>query len=114
MTLSDLTEDEKLVLGALVRLIIRADGRFTPEEEQRIQDVGADIGGAEALWRVISDSAQRYTEERSIEGALPGVTRAEARDFIYDVVYSVATADAIGKGEQLVLDLLRKAWGIEG
>lgn len=112
MNLSDLTRDEQLVLGALIRLIVRADGRFTVEEEERIQAVGAEIGGADLLWRVISDSAQRYTREASIDQALPNVTRPEARGFVYDVVFSIAMANALAPGEAVVLDALRAAWDI--
>ncbi|MFO0711031.1 MAG: TerB family tellurite resistance protein [Sandaracinus sp.] len=112
MNLSDLTVDEQLVLGALIRLMVRADGRFTEEEEQRIQDIGAEIGGSEELWRIVSDSAQRYTSEAAAKAAIPSITRQEARDMIYDVLFSVAQADTIAPGEQLVLDTLRKAWNI--
>lgn len=112
MELSDLTADEKLVLGALIRLMVRADGRFSEEEEQRIQDIGAEIGSPEDLWRAVSDSAQRYTSEASTRAAIPSVTRPEARGLIYDVLFSVAQADSIDAGEQLILDSLRKAWDI--
>lgn len=112
MNLSDLTVDEQLVLGAIIRLMVRADGRFTEEEEQRIQDIGAEIGSAEDLWRAVSDSAQRYTSEASTRAAIPTVTRPEARSMIFDVIASVAQADTIAPGEQLILDSLRQAWNI--
>ncbi|GAB4209581.1 MAG: hypothetical protein OHK0013_29200 [Sandaracinaceae bacterium] len=112
MNLSDLTDEEKLVLGALIRLMVRADGRFTEEEEQRIQDIGAEIGGSEELWRVVSDSAQKYTSEDATRRAIPTVTRPEAREMIYDVLFGIATADMIADGEQVILDALRKAWNI--
>jgi uncharacterized tellurite resistance protein B-like protein len=112
MTLSDLTADEQLVLGALIRTVVRADGRFTEEEEQRIQDIGAELGSADDLWRAVSDSAQRYTSEAATRAAVPTITRPEARGMIYDVVVSVAQADTIAAGEQALLDSLRQAWGI--
>jgi uncharacterized tellurite resistance protein B-like protein len=112
MNLSDLTEDEKLVLGALIRLMVRADGRFTEEEEQRIQDIGADIGGSDELWRVVSDSAQKYTSEAATRHAIPTVTRQEAREMMFGVLFGVATADMVAPGEQVILDALRLAWNI--
>lgn len=112
MTLADLTEDEKLVLGALIRLMVRADGRFTEEEEQRIHEIGEAIGGAEALWRVVSDSAQRYTSEAATFAAIPTVTRQDAREMLYDVLLDVARADAITAAEERVLARLREAWNI--
>lgn len=112
MKLSDLTSDETSILGALIRLMVRADGRFTEEEEQRIHDIGAEIGGAEQLWRAVSDSAQRYTTEAATREAIGGVVRPEARVFVYDIVFSVATADTIAEGEQVILDSLRAAWDI--
>jgi len=112
MNLSDLTEEEKLVLGALIRLMVRADGRFTEDEEQRIQDIGAEIGSPEELWRAVSDSAQKYTSEASTRHAIPSITRPEAREMMFGVLYGVATADMVAPGEQVILDALRLAWEI--
>lgn len=112
MNLSDLTDDEKLVLGALIRLMVRADGRFTEEEEQRIHEIGAEIGSAEDLWRAVSDSAQRYTSEAATRAAIPSVTRPEAREMMFGVLFGIATADMIAPGEQTILDALRLAWDI--
>lgn len=114
MNLAELTEAERLVLGALIRLMVRADGRFTEEEEQRIQDIGADLGDAEALWGAISDSAQTYTSEQATRAAIPTVTRPEARELLYGVLFAVATADTIAPGEQVILDALRLAWNLRG
>jgi uncharacterized tellurite resistance protein B-like protein len=113
MNLSDLTDDEKLVLGALIRLMVRADGRFSEEEEQRIQDIGAEIGGSEELWRVVSESAQKYTSEDATRRSIQTVTRPEARAMMYDVLFGVATADMVAPGEQVILDMLRRTWGIQ-
>ena len=58
--------DEQLALGGLLRLVIRADGAFTEEEEQRVNELGDELGGRDALWKAISDSAQAFPEDADI------------------------------------------------
>lgn len=113
MLLTDLQKDEALALGGLVRLMIRADGRFSEAEEAQVNAIGADIGGAETFWRCISESAQALKTEADVRRAAKAISRREAQEFIYDIVTSVAVVDALSPAEEGLLDQLRSSWNID-
>lgn len=110
MDLKDLTRDEQLALGGLVRLMIRADGVFSPEEEERVGAIGEELGGSELLWKIISDSAQVFRDDADVRRAGVAVTRNEARELILGILTSIAVADTVTPGEQGLIDSLRAGW----
>lgn len=112
MNLVDLTRDEQLALGGLIRLMVRADGVFTEEEEQRIDAIGEELASRELIWRMISDSAQAFPNDAALRRAAAAVTRTEVRELMLGVLSSVAVADTVTPGERGLLDSLRAAWGV--
>ncbi len=110
MDLKDLTRDEQLALGGLVRLMIRADGVFTQEEEERVTAIGEELGGGALLWRIVSDSAQAFRSDADVRRAGAAVRRSDARELVLGVLTSVAVADTVTPGEQGLIDALRAAW----
>lgn len=112
MDLLELTRDEQLALGGLVRLMIRADGVFTQEEEDRVTAIGDELGGGALLWRIVSDSAQAFRSDADVRRAAAAVTRADARELILGVLTSVAVADTVTPSEQGLIDALRAAWAL--
>jgi hypothetical protein len=112
MKLPDLTKDEQLALGGLIRLMIRADGVFTTEEEERVDAIGEELGSKDLIWRMISDSAQAFKDDADVRRAGAAVRRVEARELMLGVLTSVAVADTVTPGEMGLLDALRAAWGI--
>jgi hypothetical protein len=110
MNLRDLSRDEQLALGGLVRLMIRADGVFSPEEEERVGAIGDELGGGELLWRIVSDSAQAFRDDAAVRRAGAAIQRTEARELVLGVLTSVAVADTVTPGEQGLIDSLRAAW----
>jgi uncharacterized tellurite resistance protein B-like protein len=112
MNLKDLTRDEQLALGGLVRLMIRADGVFTQEEEERVSAIGDELGGGELLWKIVSDSAQAFRTDADVRRAAAAIARDEARDLVLGILTSVAVADTVTPGEQGLIDSLRAAWNL--
>lgn len=112
MMLSDLTPEERLALGGLLRLIIRADRSFSEEEETQIDTIGDELGGREELWKAISSSAQSFRDEAAIHAAALRVTRPEVRELILEVMAGLAAADSISPNEMSLIDALRKEWGV--
>jgi len=110
MKITDLEKHEQLVLGGLIRLMIRSDGDFSEEEEAKVNAVGERIGGADLIWRVISASAQAYPSDRDTMGLLPQVTRSEVRNLIVDVVEQVAGADGMAQEETSLLEEIKGVW----
>ena len=110
MDLKDLTKDEQLALGGLVRLMIRADGVFSEEEEERVSAIGEELGGGALMWRIVSDSAQAFRTDADVRRAASEIKRSDARELILGVLTSVAVADTVTVSEQGLIDALRAAW----
>lgn len=112
MQLSDLTEPERLALGGLLRLLVRADGDFTEAEEEQINQIGDELGGKAALWSAISASAQSFKTDQDARRAGIEVERPAARTLILDVLTRVAHADELAPGEAGILEALKSHWGL--
>ena len=121
MNFSTLTNEERLLLGALIRLMVRADGSFSEAEEAMITTIGDELTAeatethdrGRALWAAVSESAQHFPTDVSIRAAIPQVTRPEARELIFAVLHGVASAETIGLEERTILDALRLAWSLK-
>lgn len=112
MQIRDLDHNEQLALGGLIRILVRLDGSFSEEEEQRIHEVGENLGGSEMLWKVISMSAQELTDDDAIRKAARGVEREAARETIFDSVYAIAEAGTITSTEGDLLDWIADSWDL--
>jgi len=111
MQLDDLTRDERLALGGLLRILVRADGEFSEAEEATINRVGERLGGSSgALWRVISQSAQDYPEDDAILELARRVERPQARELLRALLEEVAAGDLVSEPEHELLAWLDDAW----
>lgn len=113
MKLSDLTPEEQLALGGLIRLLVRADGEFSVAEEERIDSVGDELGGKELLWKGISESAQAFKNDQQIRAAGLGIARPEVRELVLSILESIAIADTMSSSEEGILVALKTHWGIK-
>ncbi len=104
MRIDELEANERHVLGGLLRMMVRSDGDFAEAEESALDALGEGIGGRDAIWKIISDSAQALTSDASIRAAVPNVTRAEARAVILDALRKVAAPGDVVPTEQTLLD----------
>lgn len=114
-TLAALNPSELVVAGGLVRMIVRADGDFSPIEEAWLDALTAEltthsvVPGRGALWAAVSESAQRFpTSEDVLQAALS--IRVSMRPLVLALLSSVAAADRVSAQERDVLSLLRKMW----
>ncbi len=110
MKLSDLTDTERLAVGGLLRLMIRADGDFSEQEEEKVNALGDELGGREQLWRAISDSAQTFKTDQDIRAAGLGIQRPEVRTLTLKLLRQVALSDSMSPGEEGILSALSAAW----
>ncbi len=113
-TIDDLDDREQLALGGLIRVLIRLDGSFSEEEEAYLTRVAESIGGADALWKVISRSAQELPDDDAIREAARAVQRPGAQALIRQVLEGIARAETITLAEQKLLDWLDDLWGMSG
>jgi hypothetical protein len=110
MRIDELEAHERNVLGGLLRMMVRSDGDFQEAEEAAIDALGEGIGGRDAIWKIISDSAQALTSDASIKDAVPSVTRAPARSVILAALEKVAAPGSVVPKEQSLLDFVTTSW----
>jgi len=109
MDLHGLDDAEQVAFGGLLRMMIRKDGEFSDAEEARVDALGGGEG-REAIWRLISRSAQELRDDPAIRLAAGRITRPEAREYILDALTQVAAADGTNDAEAAMLTWLRSIW----
>ncbi len=110
MGLPELDHHEKLALGGLIRILIRLDGSFSEEEEERLNELGEELGDADALFRLLDESAQALSTDEEIRKAAQSVARPAARQTIYEALVAVAEAGTITEAEGDLLEWVADIW----
>jgi hypothetical protein len=112
MELTDLTENERVALVALLEEIIAADAEVTDEEPERLAEVIEAIG-EETYGQAVEEAAREHDRGSDLQALLEGVRKREARELIFGTALEVAMANAITPEEAPILDWLAMEWGIE-
>ena len=118
MTNTPLTETERLTFAALLRAQIRLDRYTTPDEQNVLHTVAAELLGgtvadvADTLAALMEQSAERYKDDEALRAAAAEVTRQEAREGIFGALYEISAAGTITMGESSLLDWLGELWQI--
>ena len=107
VTFDELTAEEQLALAGLVRLMVRMDGQFTPDEVIAVSTLAKDIG-ATRFWSMMTDAQTMETEELSDHVA--AIQRPEVREWMYGVLVGLAAVDGIDSAETELLDWLMDVW----
>jgi hypothetical protein len=110
MTLDDLSQPEQVVLLALVGLMARMDGSVSQDEMELLEQIADEIG--EKRFEAARDAAAALDDGAAILGAAKGVERSEAREVIFELVYSIAVRDTIAESEAAMLNELAALWGL--
>ena len=124
--LERLTSTEGLALAGLLRILIRADGRFTDEERGALRAVASSVAIAEEgapvsdvpigerkLYALIERAGVELGSDASIRAAASEVTRPSARAAIHALLFEVAASDVISAGEATLLDWVAEEWELE-
>jgi len=111
MDVTALSEPEQVVLLALVGLLARADGRLSQTEMSTLDKLRLSLE-PERFGRV-RDAAGELDGGAAIMKAAEGVTRTEARELIFGVLYEMAIPDTIAPVEVEFLEKLAALWGLE-
>ena len=109
--LKELDPGAQLALAALLRLLVRLDGRFSEEEQHAIEDVALEFG-EKRFWQTMDEVGRNLPDEKSIREAAVRVVDPAAREAIYQAVLHVARSDSIQIPEQGLLEWLRETWEI--
>jgi len=112
MSIDDLNDEEWLVLGGLVRLLVRADGTVSTEEREHLEDIAEQLG-ADDFWTAIERAQIELPDPSSVKTRARDVERRPAQEIIYGVLMDLAMAGTILSSESDILDWLAQTWGIE-
>jgi hypothetical protein len=110
MTLDDLSQPEQVVLLALVGLMARMDGSVSEDEMDLLEQIADEIG--EERFEGARDAAAALADGKAILGAASSIERVEAREIIFELVYSIAVRDTIAESEAALLNELATLWGL--
>ena len=108
MKLDDLTETEQQALAGLIRLVVRLDGQFSPEEAIALAGIAPSLGGAR-FWNLLNRDAGLVDLE-SAKLLVDHVKRPDVRRWMFGVLEQVAKSDGIVKREQQLLTWLAERW----
>lgn len=110
MTLDDLSQPEQVVLLALVGLMARMDGTVSQDELELLEQIADEIGAQR--FEAARDAAAALADGAAILVAAKSVDRPEAREVIFELVYSIAVRDTIAESEAAMLNELAALWGL--
>ena len=112
MQLSELEHHEKVALLALLGLMARLDGQVSGDELEVLRRVVSELD-PDAFSRA-SAEARNLPSSEAILQAAGEVTRTEAREIIYELLFEMAMEESIVERERELLDWLTKAWQLPG
>jgi uncharacterized tellurite resistance protein B-like protein len=111
MDVSGLSESEQTVLLALVGLLARADGRLSQTEMSTLEELRRVL--TPERFQEIRDRAAALADDEAILNAARDITRPEAREAIFGVLYEMAIPDTIDPSEVEILERISTLWGLE-
>ncbi len=111
MDVSGLSENEQTVLLALVGLLARADGRLSQTEMGTLEKLRHAL--TPERFQKIRDDAAALADDEAIMNAARAVTRPEAREAIFGILYEMAIPDVIDPSEVAILEHVAALWGLE-
>lgn len=112
MKLSDLTKEERVVLIGLLKVVVQADKKFTPEELEELNKI-ADLMGAEKWQDAMAVAQGQFMTKDDMRAAAKFVERQPARELIFKTLCAMAGADVVAFKEEEELAWLARLWQIE-
>jgi hypothetical protein len=110
MTLAELERQEKVALLALLGLMARLDGQVEGDELELLRRVVSEIGGDD--FERLAREAASYPDADAILQTAEKVTRPEAREVIYELLFDMAVREGIAERENELLMRLAASWGL--
>lgn len=109
--LSNLTDEERIALVALVELFSWLDTELTDDESEQVHRVIEELG--EDNYRTAAEEGdRRFRNDDDLREFLKSIQRQEAREVIYETVLEVALADTADGRDRALLDWLAQQWNI--
>ena len=108
MTLAELEHHEQVALLALLGLMARLDGQASGDELELLNRIVGELG-QEAFESAAREAAQLPDAEAILMTA-GEVTRPEAREVLFELLFDMAVLESIVEREAKVLDWLAETW----
>jgi hypothetical protein len=108
MTLAELEHHEQVALLALLGLMARLDGQASGDELELLNRIMGELG-RDAFEGAAREAAQLPDSEAILMTA-GDVTRPEAREVLYELLFDMAVKESIVEREAKVLDWLAETW----
>jgi uncharacterized tellurite resistance protein B-like protein len=110
--LSDLNQEERVALLALLQKVVGADGRVSEEEQDEIAEL-VEAFGEDGYRQAFEDAGRRFGDVETLKSFLRTVGRPEARELIMGMLLEAAIPGAVEGHESELIDWLSDTWGIE-
>jgi uncharacterized tellurite resistance protein B-like protein len=109
---AELTREELIVLAAAVREMIKADGVVSDSEADAAAALARRLGLDSKTWAALWADAQRELPnvDAVVHAAARDLTRANAREIVYELLYEIATDGSIVDSEWDLLEWLDETW----
>ncbi len=108
MHMIPLTDDEKVVLAALMKALVTADDEVSPQEEARLSRVIRFLGPQ--TFGLAEDLVA--TDEVAVRRCASRVARPEAQQAMHAALTDAALVDGMHPTERAFLAIVADAWGI--
>lgn len=112
MELTELNQNERLALVALIEATVQADHGVSQQEEEVLADI-VDALGESAYREAVEASDRRFKSEADLKAFLQGIQREDARGLIYGTLLDLAMADMVTGAESPLLAWLASTWNVE-
>jgi hypothetical protein len=109
LALDDLSGDERLAFGAVLRLVAVLDAQS--DEREALAAMAAELG-EEAFWDALDRAEHEVEGPDHARQLAEAVERQEARELIYACASQLAFAGAFSSDAASVLGSLREMWSI--
>lgn len=110
-SLTELSRDEQLAFLGLVRILVRLDGEFSPEEASVMHVIAKRVGST-LFWKAMAEAQAVFGSADQVFAAARTLQRDEVRSFVYDCLVEIASVDGIDPSETQMLSWLGHEWGL--
>jgi len=112
LRLDELLPHERLAFGALIGVVLTTGPHGGAAEEQALAALATELG-EELFWAMVDEANATVTSLQQAHHLATQVERGPAQALIYTTVAELAMPGSICPEEMVVLDELRRLWGLE-
>ena len=112
MEVDELSDEEQIAFLGLAKLIVRADGILSADENDFLLKLAGDWGG-KAFSSKIQQAGRIYSTTKDAMTAADAITRHEVQEFVFYHLVDLAASDDVVEEEAQILGTLAMKWGVE-